>query len=570
MMSSPGMPWEMEEKVIRGIRTRTYKNLYGSLRDLWIASKVFAKRDHIVYEDERLTYEESHARVHAIALMLSETYGCKKGDRVAIVARNLPEWILSFWAIEVLGGVAVTVNAWLNLEAMEHCIKICDCRVVILDAERAKQLSGSVKVLESAGSVGILVYRTTAPPPGMRSFEEAVRPFEGSTRPLPAVEILPEDEATILFTSGTTGLPKGVLGTQRNYLTNIINTITGPTRAILRRGELPPAPDPNAPQKSVMISVPLFHATGNHSSNALATFLGGKICMVHKWSADRVADMIIREKCTSAGGIPFMAMELVEAFAARGGAPSLESVGFGGGPASGELPSEICKAIPSSMPNQGYGATEVSSAAATVSGEDFLLRPTSTGLACLVDDIKIVDENGKTLGPGQHGEIYIKGPNVCLEYVKNPKATKETFLADGYYRSGDIGYLDHEGFLYIMDRAKDIIIRGGENIASVTVENALYLDHRILDVAVVPIPDAKLGELVAAAVVTKSAFHGRIKEAELIALVAKTLPKHCIPVLVDIRTEILPRNGVGKTLKSELKVELAALWEERKKGRAKL
>ncbi|KAM0746229.1 AMP-dependent synthetase and ligase [Meredithblackwellia eburnea MCA 4105] len=573
ILTAPGQLFELEDKVIGGIKYRTYKNLPKSLKELWKSGVTnFKDKDYVVYEGERYTFGQADERVEVIMRMLYHEWGVRKGDKVAICARNLPEWVFTYWAIACLGAVAVTVNAWLTTDAMEHCITLCDCRVVFLDQERAHQLRNSLAKLEFAGAKQVVVFRpkkTFDMPKEFVSIKALVEKYQKGWE-IPNVEIDPEDHATMLFTSGTTGLPKAVLGTQRQYLTNIFNCLTPPVRIILRRGELPPAPDPNAAQKAFMLTVPLFHATGNHSILAVSTFMGMKLVMCYKWDAKKVAKLIIDEKVTAAGGMPFMAIELIEEFAKQGG-HVLEGLSYGGGPASVKLPENIKKTFPEVNPGQGYGLTEVSSAAVNTCGEDYVLRPTSTGQPCLVNDCKIVDvESGRELPRGQVGELWIKGPNRCLGYYKSEKATKEIFLDDGWFRSGDIAYMDEDDFIYIQDRAKDIIIRGGENIASVVVENALYLDPRVLDVAVVPLPDHKLGELVGASVVTKPDFHGKVTEKELLEVCAKNLPKHCIPAMIDIRTETFPRNGSGKTLKRELKLDLAKIWERRQNGKAKL
>ncbi|KAI5481095.1 hypothetical protein MNV49_006281 [Pseudohyphozyma bogoriensis] len=522
----------MEDVEINGVKLRAYKNLPPSIRALW--------------------------QLVAIANMLIEEFGCKKGDRIAIASRNLPEWILTFFAIQLFGGVAVAVNAWLTPSTLEHCLTITECKVVVLDAERAKVAKAFTKSIEKSGVKGILVFRTPSPPAGMRSFDECVKKYEGRNEE-PEADVAPEDVATIFFTSG-------VIGTNRQLLTNIFNSLIPSVRAGLRRGEEIPTPGPNDKQKAILLGVPLFHATGCHSSLGVMTVSGGKVVMMYKWNIDVAAKLIVDEKVTTAGGMPFMAMELIDSIITKGG-HTLEAIGYGGGPASQALPESI-KSRCKTDPQQGYGATELSSACCNFQGEDYVLRPGSTGLPCLINDIKTVDENGKTLPAGGVGEIYVKGVNRCNGYWKNEKATKEVFLDDGYYKTGDIGYLDKEGFLYILDRSKDMIIRGGENIATVTVESALYEDDRVLDAAVVPVPDPKLGELVAAVVVTKPDHHGKVSEAELISFVTSRLPKHCIPVMIDVRQETLPRSGIGKTLKTTLRTECSKLWETRK-GAAK-
>ncbi|KAK4702867.1 hypothetical protein P7C70_g3356, partial [Phenoliferia sp. Uapishka_3] len=582
IMLAPGQLFEQEDVVINGLTLKAYKHLPVSLKALWATTLAFGDKDYIIYEDERITYNQAHQRIAQYANLLSEGYGLNKGDRVAIACRNIPEWILLFWTAQSLGLVWVSVNAWLTPEVLTFCITNTDAALVLLDDERAKLLQHSMKDLRKGGAKNIAVLCGGQKRwEGTSRFEEDAKPFKERTA-LPNVDILPEDLATIYYTSGTTGLPKGVLGTNRQYLTNLFNSFIAPVRSMLRRGEEIPPVDPEAPQKSLLLAVPLFHATGSHSFMQVGTATGAKIILMRKWDAGVAAKLIDDEQVNICGGMPFMAMELLESTALASSKHQLEGLSYGGGPCSSGVPSDIRAKFPNTYGAQGYGATELSSAAATTHGEDYLNRPKSTGLPCFSNVVKIVDEREKTLGANEMGEIYIKGVNRTLGYWKNEKATKEVFLDDGYYktqvllpfmepiltgyihRSGDIGYVDDEGFLFICDRAKDMIIRGGENIASVAVENALFSDQRLLDVAVVPVPDAKLSELVSAVVVVKQGFFGTVTETELISLVAKLMPRHCIPVMVDIRQDTLPRGGTGKTDKKILKVEMAKLWGERK------
>ncbi|ORY88277.1 AMP-dependent synthetase and ligase [Leucosporidium creatinivorum] len=565
IMTAPGAVWELEEKEIRGLQLKVYKNAPPSIRAVWLASKEFGSRDYLVYENERYTSSQAHTKVNALASLFYHKYGIRQGDRIAICARNLPEWIFSFWATQLLGAVSVAVNAWLPPAAMIHCLTTTTPRLVVLDAERAKILAGAVEEMDQVGGTRkVLVMRAGGEvPKGMSSLEGEVASWSDAESKLPEVEIHPEDVATIFFTSGTTGLPKGVVGSNRQYTTNLMNSLINAGRAYLRRGEDIPTPDATAEQKAMLLSTPLFHAVGNHSSLGLCTALGFRIVLIHRWDVSRVAQLVIAERITHGGGIPFMAMELLEAVKlASGSQHVLESVAWGGAPSSAGLPQEVQGRLGREvMPSQGYGATETSSMATGVCGEDYLLRPTTAGLPTFVTTIKIVSEDNISLPAGSVGEILVHGVSRTYGYWRNEKATKEAFTADGYYRTGDLGYLDDEGFLYISDRAKDIIIRGGENISSVSVETEIYRHPAVLDAAVVPVPDAKLGELVAAAIVLRPEFStpGAVSSQEIIELVASALPKHCVPVMVSFR-DALPRNGVGKTDKRILKEALSKIW----------
>ncbi|KAI5477431.1 hypothetical protein MNV49_006423 [Pseudohyphozyma bogoriensis] len=566
ILTAPGAPWETQEMTINGRTNRVYSRLPPSMRAFWLSTRAFKDREYLVYQLERYTYSQIHSQTAAIASYLTSV-GVEKGDRVVIVSRNFPEFVSAFWATHVLGAVAVAVNAWIPLEAMKHCIGNAEPKVCIADEERAAVLLPVVGEIVGKGCEEVLVWRAEKDVKEFKRFEKVVKEFEGAE--YPDVDVQPDDNATIFFTSGTTSLPKGVLATQRQVLTNLLNTTCSAARAILRRGEdlPPPGPDPKKPQRATLLAVPLFHVTGNHSYLVMTTAAGGKVVMMRKWDLPEALLLLKKEKITTAGGVPFIAMELINSIAVST-EHVLDTFSFGGAPAPDRV-TETLKANVGDgvLISQAYGSTETNAVAVGHAGEDYLARPSSTGLATPVNELKIcaLDGDHKELGVGETGEIWIKGPNVAEGYWRDPKAS-EAFKKDGWFQT-----LDEEGFLYISDRAKEIIIRGGENISTITVENALYSDPRVKDAAVVPVPDAKLGELVAAVVVLHPSSRDSVSEADLIASAAKTLPKHSVPVAVFIRPDELPRNATGKALKSVIKVEARELWEKRKnQAKAKL
>lgn len=303
------------------------------------------------------------------------------------------------------------------------------------------------------------------------------------------------------------------------------------------------------------------------------TALGGKIVMMHKWSLKEGLSIIRKEGVTSSGGVPFIAQEILE-----GGSPedlkTLEHLSFGGAPAQEGIPGLVRKHLPAGVIQQSWGLTETNSVAVGHAGEDYHRKPLSTGLPAIVNEIKIVDNDGKELKtPGDIGEILVKGPNVFKEYYNDPKATAAALTPDGWFRTGDLGSVDDEGFLYIRDRAKDIIIRGGENIAATAVENALYRNQKVQDCAVVGVSDKKLGELVAAVVVLRQG--AKATEQEIIDDSKKHLPRHSVPVFVMLQNERdenqearIVRNANGKQVKKDLKVIVEREWQKR--TRAKL
>ena len=550
-LTAPGAPFETEERQIRGLATRIWKNAPASLRAILENSTAHGDLTFLVYEGERLTFAEHYRRCVALAGALVDRYGVRKGDRVAIAMRNFPEWSVAFWAAAAVGAIVVPLNAWMTGAELDYCLADSGTSLLIADAERAERLTPHLGALKLTAT---LVARTTTPlAPPLIPFEEAADAASGAAA-LPAVSIDPEDDATIFYTSGTTGKPKGALGTHRNICTNIASIGFAAARALLRRGEAVPAPG-TAPKRTTLLSVPFFHATGCHSTLCAALHTGGKIVLMYRWDPERAMELIERERVTGFGGVPAMAWQVIEhpAFA-RFDLSSVESIAYGGAPSAPELVTRIRERFPKGMPGNGYGLTETSSVTSQNAAEDYERKPDSAGLVIPVCDVRVVDPAGVDVPPGEIGELWIKGPNVVKGYWNKPEATAQTFTA-GWLHTGDLVRIDAEGFLYILDRAKDMLIRGGENVYCVEVESALYSHPAIMDAAVVGIPHRILGEEVGAVVQVKPG--AAVSEAELKRHVAAQLAAFKVPVRIERRHESLPRNANGKILKRELRALFA-------------
>ncbi|HWG80794.1 MAG TPA: class I adenylate-forming enzyme family protein [Stellaceae bacterium] len=546
-LTAPGAPFEMEERDVGGLATRVWKNAPPSLRAVLEASRAHGDLPFLVYEDERLTYTEHYRRCAALAHALRGRYGIAKGDRVAIAMRNFPEWSVAFWAAAAVGAIVVPLNAWMTGPELEYCLADCGAGVLVADAERAERLLPHLAALRLRATI---VTRATAPlPGGLVAFEQVIGPID-ATPALPPASIEPEDDATIFYTSGTTGKPKGALGTQRNICTNITSIGFAHARTLLRRGETLPAPG-TAPKRAILLSVPFFHATGCHSTLCPALHSGHKIVLMYRWDPERAMQLMEKERITSFGGVPAMAWQVIEhpAFA-RYDLASIESISYGGAPSAPELVTRIKQRFPQGAPGNGYGLTETSSVTSQHAAEDYERKPGSAGLVIPVCDVRVVDADGADVPPGDIGELWIKGPNVVKGYWNKPEATAATFTR-GWLHSGDLVRMDDEGFLYILDRAKDMLIRGGENVYCVEVESALYSHPAVMDAAVIGIPHRVLGEEVGAVVQVKPG--ATIGEAELKRHVAQQIAAFKVPVRIEIRQEPLPRNANGKILKRELR-----------------
>ncbi len=556
LITAPGSPAEMETVDIRGVPTRTWKNLPPSLRSIVELGRAHGEKAFLVYEDERVTYEAFYRAVSALARQL-QADGVQKGDRVAVIMRNLPEWVVSFYAAASLGAIVTPLNAWWTGPELEYGLTDSGSKVVLMDAERYERLTEHLPNCPDLVRVYVSRSREEIAHPQVTTLESVLGGANEwanlPDQPLPPVDIHPDDDATIFYTSGTTGKPKGALATQRAVNSNIMAGVVAGARAFLRRGEKPPEPDPSAPQRSSLISIPFFHVTGCMAVLNPSLAGGAKLVMMHKWDVIRAFELIQREKIQSAGGVPTIAWQLIEHPArANYDLSSLESVSYGGAPSAPELVRKIKETFPKSAPGNGWGMTETCATVTTHGAEDYANRPDSCGPAVPVSDLEIRDPaDGVTvLAPNQVGELWARGPQVVKNYWNKPEATAQTFV-DGWVRTGDLARLDEEGFCFIIDRAKDMLIRGGENIYCIEVENVLYDHPAVMDAAIVGIPHRTLGEEPAAVVTLKPGASAT--EEELRAHVAEHLAAFKVPVKVRFWHETLPRNPNGKILKNELK-----------------
>lgn len=556
MLTAPGTPLEMDEVVIRGVKTRVWKNLPPTTRELLLAVRAaHGHKEFLVYENDRATYESFYRAAVAVAAELQKL-GVKKGDRVAIIMRNLPEWPAVFYGASILGAIITPLNAWWTGPELEYGLVDSGTKVAFVDAERLERISEHLVNCPDLKRVFVSRYSEDLPSPIVARLEDALGEVNDWMKlpdaPLPAVELGPDDDATILYTSGTTGRPKGALGTHRNMLSNIMASASAAARNFLRRGEQPPAANPDDPQRTSLLSVPFFHATGCFAVLNPSIAGGAKIVLMRKWDPELAMQLIEREKINSAGGVPTIAWQLIEHPArSKYDLSSLESVSYGGAPSAPELVRKIVETFPKSLPGNGWGMTETSATCTTHSAEDYEHRPDSCGPPVPVCDIKIMNVEGtKELPPGEVGELWARGPNIVKGYWNKPEATASTFT-EGWVKTGDLARIDAEGFCYIIDRAKDMLIRGGENIYCIEVENVLYEHPAVMDAALVAVPHKTLGEEPGAVVHLKPGMH--TTEDELRAFVAGKLAAFKVPVKVVFWPETLPRNANGKILKTELK-----------------
>ncbi|KXS20376.1 acyl-CoA synthetases /AMP-acid ligases II [Gonapodya prolifera JEL478] len=564
-----GSPFELEERVIRGVKLRCWKNGPKSLRTVWESTQG-RTGEYIAFYDEngvvreRITYPEAHKRVSVLADYLLAA-GVVKGDRVAICMRNWTEWILIFWAIVSIGGIAVPINAWLTGPESEYCLTDSGSKVVFCDGERAERLRPHFANLRAAGTTAIVVSRSTEDFPGTVTLSSVFqRHAAAAQKGLPAIEIESDDDATIFYTSGTTGKPKGALATHRGWCSLLMGSPFFIARNFLRRGEPLPTPDPNF-TPAFLIVTPLFHATG-YAFTQNTTLSGGKIVLMFKWNPEVALKIIQADKITGFGGVPSLVWQMLEhPTLHKYDTSSLMGLTYGGAPSAPELMQEVKRKVPGAIAANGYGMTETCAGIIMNSEEDYLRKPDSVGVVNAAHDVKIMSEDGtREMPTGQIGEIWMKGPNVVKGYWRKPEANAKTFV-DGFVKSGDLGYVDEEGFVFIRDRSKDMLIRGGENIYSVEVEDALYSHPSVMEAAVVGIPDRILGELVGAAVQIKPSWAGKVNQQELVNHCKPRLAGFKIPIFIDIGLEELPKNPNGKVLKPTVRDAVVAKYLKQSK-----
>jgi len=547
ILTAPGMRFEMEEVDIRGVRLRTWKNAPPNLRAIALLGQSHGAREFVIYEDERMTYD---AWFRAVVRLAHEfrARGVKKGDRVALAMRNLPEWPVVFFAAVTIGAICVPLNAWWTGDELAFGLSNSGTKLLVCDEERWDRLKDRRNDFSCVNHT--FVTRAEHPLNGADTLESVIgTPKQYASLPqatLPDVEILPEDDATIFYTSGTTGRPKGALGTHRNLCTNILSSGYNAGCAVLRRGEPLPEPQP----KTGLTVIPLFHVTACSAGLMGNIAAGNTMVYMYKWDPVEAFKIIEREKVSSTGGVPTIAWQLLEHPERKNyDLSSIEAIAYGGAPAAPELVRKI-REVFGALPGNGWGMTETMATVTGHSSEDYLNRPDSCGPPVAVADLKIMSEDGsRELATGEIGELWARGPMVVKGYWNNPEATAETFV-DGWVKTGDLARLDEEGWCYIADRAKDMIIRGGENIYSSEVENVLYDHPAVTDAALIGLPHQQLGEEPAAVVHLAPGMQA--SEAELQEWVAERLAKFKVPVRIAFTPDTLPRNANGKILKKEL------------------
>jgi long-chain acyl-CoA synthetase len=537
--TGPGQPYELVDAVVAGRKLRVFKHAPMSMRALY--EQTASDLPFLAYEDERWTFAQAWQAAARIGHVLVHDCGVRHGDRVAIAMRNYPEWVLAFTAITAIGAVAVGMNAHWQADELAFALADCDARVVFADSERLQRLAQCSPMPQ----LQVLAVRADGLPAGARPLA-ALTDALGDV-PMPAADIAADDLAIMMYTSGSTGHPKGVPSTQRNLITALLSW-----EADRRIGELVAGIEPVAPavQPGTLLAVPLFHVTALHASYLASYRLQRRVVCMYRWDAEAAAALIEREKLSSVVAPAAVTGDLVRvAQQGRYDVSSLLAVGGGGAPRAPEQVRQIAASFGNALPNIGWGMTETNAIGTGNSGEDYLRKPASSGRCSQVLQIKVVDETGAALPPGQRGELLIRGSAVFGGYWKRPEANAQAFVDGDWFRTGDVAYIDDEGFLFIVDRIKDLIIRGGENIGCGHVEAALLMHPLVQEAAVYAVPDERLGEEVGATVYASEALDLDELRRFLTAHLARfELPRHLL-----LTKQPLPRTPSGKIFKRQIR-----------------
>jgi long-chain acyl-CoA synthetase len=548
-LTGPGGAFEIVVEDVLGVSMQVYKQRMRSLRELMVQNAGRTEVPWLVQGDRRYTYGQHDATARVVAQHLAEL-GVQRGDRVALVSANNPEWVFTFWACAILGAVLVPLNAWWKTEELEFGLTDSGAKVLVADQKRLALLRERLTEVRNVEHVFVIGAADPADTT-VRSFDDLV---SGADAPVPGTPIDEDDLLAILYTSGTTGQPKGATLTHRQTLANLQNIICSGLVSAMA-GDAPPEATSGLQSASLLV-VPLVHVTGCLATMTLNYATGGKLVLMPpgRFDPDHALEVIEREKVTSFGGVPTIMWRIIESPNLRKyDLSSVKRASYGGAPAAPELVERIEQVFPNLRKTltTAYGLTESASVATAIGGDDYFAHPGSAGRPVPTVELRIVDDHGNEVGPRTNGEVWLKGPTMMNRgYWNRPDANAAAF-SDGWFHTGDIGYVDDEGYLYLVDRAKDMIIRAGENVYCVEVEHVVFDHPDVIDAAVVGVPHKTLGEEVKAVVQLRP---GATSTADDIReFCSKHLADFKVPAYVEIRDEPLPRNPAGKVLKNILR-----------------
>jgi long-chain acyl-CoA synthetase len=534
--------------LINGIEQSVFANIPVNLRGIYKLGLQAGDKEFLVYQEERFSFAETLDVAEKLAQALLFQYRIEKGDRIAICSRNYPEWCLAYMAITMIGAIVVPMNSWWQSSELLFGLKDSGAKVIFADQERINQLLPVIDQVDTQ----IIAIKPEDDTSTFPEFHDVVqRGAQGRQLDLDMIDVQADDDASIMYTSGSTGTPKGVLSTHRNIVSALYSWIFAKEANEIMRPELVEQNPEFEP--AILANVPLFHVTGSHAQFLLSFVSLRKFVMMFKWNADKALELIEQERISILHGVPTMTWEVMNSpMFEKTDLRSLRIVQSGGAARPpGHLAQMQKKFAPNVQPGLGYGLTETNAIGATISGVFYLAKPESTGRPTQpVTQIRIEDNDGNILENGQTGEICIKGATIMKGYWNRPDDTAQA-IRDGWFHTGDIGLLDEHGFLVIKDRAKDIVIRGGENVACAEVEYALSEHPDIFEAAVYGLPDERLGEIVGATLMVRPA--ALLAQEDIKTFLRERIAQYKVPSHIWIQTEQLERIATGKIAKKVLR-----------------
>ncbi len=540
-LTQPGQMFATKMVERRGVEMPAFVNAPPSLAH-YFAHFANQHKDtlFIVDGDQRLTFGEIYAAASAVAHGLATHHGMQRGDRVGIAARNSANWIAAYMGVLMGGGCATLLNGWWTGEELAYGIDLCECSLVLADPQRAARLEGL-----NHGAKVVTFTHEGPPPSGLEAIWA-----EGDTAMKMLGQLGPDDLATILYTSGSTGSPKGAYSDHLGVVSGVMNYVaqTGMIVQLLtERNEMPTV------QPSALVNVPLFHVTGEVPVFLQSFAMGRKLVLMPKWDATEALRLLEKEQITYFVGVPLMSYELAtHPDRDKFDLSACKTFAGGGAPRPPEHVAKIKEAFSEGYPVLGYGLTETNGVGCGNLNENYMAKPGSTGTASKpLVDLAILDDDGKPVPQGQVGEVCMRSVCNFLGYWKNEEATDAAYTQDGYFRSGDLGYVDQDDYLFIVDRKKDIIIRGGENISCIEVEQEIYAHPHIAECSVFGLPDERLGEIPAAVYLAKDGHS--IDPQDLKEFLAERMAKFKVPQHLWQVSEALPRLGTQKIDKPALR-----------------
>jgi acyl-CoA synthetase (AMP-forming)/AMP-acid ligase II len=550
-LTGAGQLFEIDTLEVRGAPMRTYKHAPGSLRDIWMGTAAHGDKEYLIFQDERHTYKQSHEFTSSIAQWLSQQ-GVKPGDRVAIAMRNYPEWMLAYWAAVSMGAVVVGMNAWWVTKEMHYALTDSTPSVLICDRERMAQF---LEIRDDFPAMKVVGVRLEGDAPdGVVAWAEVI-----NTKPeMPEASIDPDDDVCIFYTSGTTGTPKGAQLTHRGCVSNLMNIGFSQAlhkAALAKAGLTSKGAMAPGEVNVALVATPLFHVTGNNCVAQGIAATGGKLIHMYKWDAGEALRIVEEEKVTTFTAVPMMSREMMlhPDFSTRD-TSSLKSMGGGGAAVQPDLTKKLHETMKNAAPNAGYGMTETCGIISALGGCYLVDRPTSVGRAMPTFEAKCVDGNGTTMPTGEPGELLVRGACVIKGYLNRPEATAET-IVEGWLHTGDIAFMDADGFIHLVDRAKEMVLRGGENVYCAEVESAIFAHDEVLECVVFGVEDERLGEEVAAAIYPKE--RATINVGKLRESLKEQIASYKIPRYIWLVGAPLPRNANGKFVKREVRDALS-------------